>query len=145
MGIGQKKQKPEYTACTCKRCGKVTERRTIALTSLSKHFCGPLCVREYQHSRKVSKARTARFKPSARQRGAISPKVRKQLRERSNGQCERCGGVAAHAAHIKRRWKHEVPPTVEDLLHLCITCHAWADQTRDGRDWLKSFEKPQIV
>lgn len=81
-----------------------------------------------------------RNKPLARQRGAISPKIRKQLKERSGGACERssCGNEAVHAAHITRRWKLQ-ETTVKDLLHLCIACHTYADTTREGREWLEEF------
>lgn len=77
-----------------------------------------------------------RFKPTAKQRGAINTKVRKQLYERSKGFCERCGGRAVHAAHITRRWKLK-ETTVNDLLHLCVTCHLWTDTTKEGREWLQ--------
>lgn len=89
---------------------------------------------------KEQQTQKTRSKPTAKQRGAISTKVRKQLHERSKGRCERCGGKAAHAAHITRRWKIQ-QTTVDDLIHLCIKCHAWADQSREGRDWLKGLEK----
>ncbi len=83
----------------------------------------------------VPKPQYKRYKPTAKQRGAITPKVRKELYERSGGRCERCGGHAVHAAHKTRRWKLQ-RTTVDDLLHLCMTCHVWADNTADGRKWL---------
>lgn len=82
-----------------------------------------------------------RYKPTAKARGAISPKVRSELKQRSGGQCERqgCGNEAVHAAHVTRRWKLE-RTEVHNVLHLCLTCHIWADQTVEGRAWLKTFE-----
>ena len=87
----------------------------------------------------VPKPSHKRFKPTAKQRGAISTKVRKELLECSGGACERCGRKAVHAAHITRRWKLE-RTTVNDLLHLCVECHLWADTTATGRHWLKEQE-----
>lgn len=88
----------------------------------------------------VPKPQHKRGKKTARARGAISPSVRQKLRERSKGYCERgCGREAVHAAHITRRWKLG-RTTVDDLLHLCLSCHVWADTTAGGRTWLKSKE-----
>ena len=82
-----------------------------------------------------------RNKPRARTRGAISPKVRQQLKERSQGVCERCSKAeAVHAAHLERRWKLE-RTTVQDLAHLCVPCHINADQTAEGRVWLQQFHE----
>jgi hypothetical protein len=81
-----------------------------------------------------------RAKKTAKQRGAISQKVRRELKERSDGICERCRSrVAVHAAHITRRWKL-AETTVDDLLHLCLECHIWADGTEAGRKYLKEKE-----
>jgi len=89
-----------------------------------------------QPVRSVSKPFFKRNKPTARQRGSISPAVRKALYERSNHVCERCKAArAVHAAHITRRWKLD-RTTVEDLLHLCEPCHVWCDTTKDGRAFL---------
>lgn len=145
MGLSQKKQKPEYVTLTCKQCGGSFERKTAFLNTLSKRFCGPLCASMYRKDKHADPANKTRHKPTARARGAISVKVRKQLHERSGGICERCGGQAVHAAHIKRRWKHEKPPTVEELLHLCLFCHSWADQTADGRAYLKQIEESRGI
>jgi len=87
--------------------------------------------------RPVPKPSFKRYKKTAKQRGAISTKVRKQLYERSGGYCERCGRYGnLHAAHITRRWKLK-ETTVNDLLHLCVWCHTWADNTKEGREWLR--------
>lgn len=89
----------------------------------------------------VSKPSHKRNKPTARQRGSISPSVRLQLAARSKGRCERCGrgGIVLQAAHTVRRWKIESRTTVNELSHLCIECHIWADASEVGRDWLKQF------
>jgi len=85
----------------------------------------------------VPKPNFPRRKPTAKQRGAVTTKVRQQLYERSGGYCERCGySGQLQAAHVTRRWKIEGRTTVNDLLHLCVKCHIWADNTAEGRAWL---------
>lgn len=89
---------------------------------------------------KEMQTKHGRNKPTAGQRGAISPKVRKALRERSDGICERCRKAqAVHAAHLTRRWQLD-RTTVTDLAHLCLPCHVWADGGKEGREWLKQFK-----
>lgn len=89
-----------------------------------------------QPLRSVQKPSFKRNKPTAKQRGAISPSVRQALKARSEGLCERCKAArAVHAAHITRRWKLD-RTTVFDLLHLCERCHVWCDTTKDGRAFL---------
>lgn len=82
-----------------------------------------------------------RNKPLARTRGAITPKIRKQLTERSQGACERCKrqGVPLQAAHTIRRWQLE-RTTTSVLAHLCLPCHLHCDNTAEGREWLTAFE-----
>lgn len=78
-----------------------------------------------------------RNKPSRRQRSEIPPKEVKRLKERSGGVCERCDRQrATDKAHVERRQHSTDIPTSEDFLHLCNSCHVWADGSRDGRDWL---------
>lgn len=95
---------------------------------------------EYRPSPKVKHPRN---KPTAKQRGAISASTRAELASRSNNLCERCGrgGIALQAAHTVRRWKVEGKTTVNELCHLCIECHTWADSCKDGREWLESFKE----
>lgn len=90
----------------------------------------------------VPKPQHKRNKPTQKQRGAISPSVRLQLAERSNLCCEACGrsGVPLQAAHTVRRWR--LPKTtVNDLAHLCVECHMWADSCKEGRKWLEQFRE----
>ena len=90
----------------------------------------------------VPKPSYKRFKPTAQQRGAISPKTRQKLAERSQRVCEWClSERAVHAAHLVRRWQIEGRTTVNDLAHLCLTCHIKADTTAAGREWLQAFKK----
>lgn len=88
----------------------------------------------------VPKPQHKRNKPTAKQRGSISPSTRLQLRERSKGICERCCSArATEAAHTLRRWKVRGKTTLQDVCHLCTPCHNWADESREGRLFLKQF------
>jgi heterodisulfide reductase subunit B len=75
-------------------------------------------------------------KPTQKQMGSISQKVRKQVRERSQGICEirvKChGSPAVEQAHLTTRGTIKHRTTAEDLLHSCVTCHIWMDRTVDG-------------
>lgn len=93
-----------------------------------------------QPLRSVPKPTFKRNAPTAKQRGDISTKVRRQLRDRSNGVCERClYELAVQAAHSIRRWKVKGETTVNDVAHLCLECHTHCDNTHDGRLFLKQF------
>jgi hypothetical protein len=90
----------------------------------------------------VPKPNYKRFKTSQRIKGAISPKVRKNVRERSRGVCElrmRCGGTfATEQAHLIGRKHIEHKTTEQDLLHVCTSCHQWLDATPEGIKWKKA-------
>lgn len=93
----------------------------------------------------VPKPLHKRNRPTARQRGMITTKVRKQLRERSGGICEFCNNaLAVHAAHLVRRWLIEETTTVKHLAHLCLDCHRHADTTKEGRAFLEEFLLKQL-
>lgn len=83
-----------------------------------------------------------RIKLTQKQRGDISPSVREEVKERSGNVCERCSMArATDMAHITRRWKLDHKTTADDLLHLCKSCHVWADNTAQGRQWLEEQVK----
>lgn len=77
-----------------------------------------------------------RVKPTQRQMGEISNKVRQEVRERSKERCEvvvRCQGSRAYEmAHITGRRHIGHRTTANDLLHSCVECHRWLDQTAEG-------------
>jgi len=100
--------------------------------------------------RPVPKPAHKRSAKTSKQRGSISPAVRKEVETRSGDRCERCGKHksqvwALEMAHITRRWKVEGATTANDLARLCgpstdsTTCHHFADYTAEGRAWLKEF------
>jgi hypothetical protein len=96
-----------------------------------------------------------RVKKTAKQRGAISPAVRLQVKERANGRCEYCGRSEAQVwglqcAHLVRRWKLG-ETTENDLAMLCGpsvnsgTCHWKVDYTSEGREWAEKYREHLFI
>lgn len=84
-------------------------------------------------------------KLTQKQMGAITPKVRKQVRERSGGVCEvriKClGAPATEQAHLTGRGVIEHRTTANDLRDACSACHRYLDQTGDGVKLKKSLRE----
>ncbi len=81
-----------------------------------------------------------RIKPTQRQKGSISKNVRKSVQERPNGICERCSANrATQMAHLIGRKHIDHVTTEKDLLHLCVSCHIWLDQTEEGINFKRSY------
>jgi hypothetical protein len=106
---------------------------------------------EYLPYTKEQQVTKKRSKKTAKQRGSISPAVRREVEIRSNDCCERCGKHKSavwtlEMAHITRRWAIQSETTANDLVRLCgpssdsSTCHHFADYTREGREWMKQFQ-----
>ncbi|MFD1990062.1 hypothetical protein ACFSGI_08830 [Paenibacillus nicotianae] len=88
--------------------------------------------------RPVPKPKHKRLKPTARERGAVSKEVYATIMEREHECCGRCySGHNLQAAHLERRWKLQLT-TYKDVCILCHDCHYWADNTAEGREWLKA-------
>lgn len=85
---------------------------------------------------KAQQLYSRRVKLTQKQMGDITPKVRKQVRERSGGICEvreKCDGAfAVQQAHITGRGHLNHKTTAEDLLDSCLACHNWLDQNPEG-------------
>lgn len=91
---------------------------------------------------KADQLKSKRVKPTQRQMGEISPKVDRQLKERSGGVCELCDAArATERAHITGRKHLKHRTTVDDLIHLCTPCHRWLDNTPEGIRYRKSLEE----
>jgi hypothetical protein len=77
-----------------------------------------------------------RGKPTQRQLGDITAKVRKEVRERSEGICEvqqKCKGApAVQQAHLTGRGTIKHKTTAADLKDSCLACHMWLDSNGDG-------------
>jgi len=74
-----------------------------------------------------------RSKVTQKQKGNISTNVREQVFERSNGICERCNSQrATQMAHIVGRKQIDHITNEKDLLHVCVPCHRWLDETPEG-------------
>lgn len=90
--------------------------------------------REYNPAPKPDKP--TRIKPTQKQMGDISAKVDKQLKARSKGLCEvkeRCKGAPAlERAHMIGRRLITNKTNLNDLLHACVACHKWLDETPEG-------------
>lgn len=81
-------------------------------------------------------------KANQRKRGAISPSVRSEVRDRSKGLCEvrtLCkGDEAVHMCHTQSRNTIN-ETTADDLLHGCVKCHLWLDTTAEGIKYKRSL------
>jgi hypothetical protein len=99
-------------------------------------------VRDYSKSKQLARTR---IKPTQRQMGEISQKVDRQLKQRSNGRCElqkQCNGEeAVQRAHITPRKQLNRRTTVDDLLHCCLLCHRWLDESVDGIRYKKQLRE----
>jgi hypothetical protein len=99
-------------------------------------------VRDYSKSKQLARTR---IRPTQRQMGEISPKVRKEVRTRSRGCCEvreRCSGApAVQQAHITGRKQLTHKTTSADLLDSCIECHKWLDESVDGIRYKKQLRE----
>jgi hypothetical protein len=99
-------------------------------------------VREYTKKQQLHKVR---IKLTQRQMGEISNKVDGQLKERSGNVCElqrKCRGAEAiQRAHITGRKQIDHKTTVNDLLHVCVDCHKWLDETVEGIKYKRLLEE----
>ena len=81
-----------------------------------------------------------RIKVTQKQKGNISTNVRQQVFERSNGICERCNRQrATQMAHLIGRKQLNTMTTDKHLLHVCIHCHKWLDETVEGIKYKKTL------
>jgi len=118
-------------------------------------ICGftHLCFTAWQSGDSVAKPypkseqlATKRIKPTQRQKGNISNKVREQVFERSNGVCERCRSQrATQMAHITSRKQIDHITTDKDLIHVCILCHKWLDETPEGIQWKRRMTDENLL
>lgn len=93
----------------------------------------------YPKSKQVAKTRV---KPTQRQKGTISNKVRQEVFERSGGACERCDSQRAlHMAHIIGRKQIDHVTIEGDLVHVCVACHKWMDETPEGIQFKRRLNK----
>jgi nitrate/TMAO reductase-like tetraheme cytochrome c subunit len=91
---------------------------------------------------KEFQTRKNRVKKTQKQRGAITKKVREEVEERSSGVCERCYSARAlQMAHLVSRKQVIEETTAEILLHVCVSCHKWLDETPEGIQYKRSLQK----
>ncbi|MVP00382.1 hypothetical protein EDM21_12750 [Paenibacillus sp. N10] len=99
-------------------------------------------VRDYSKEKQI---KSRRIKPTQRQMGEISPKVDRELKERSQDICEvqkRCNGARAiERAHITGRKQLSHRTRAVDLLHACKPCHTWMDESVEGIRFRKALRE----
>lgn len=95
----------------------------------------------------IPKPSHKRYKPKQGNRTKITQKVRKEVLRRSGGKCERCGRTSSYAfemAHLISAGQQGSGKEPWNIALLCGpkvntgTCHNWADETREGREWRKA-------
>jgi len=95
---------------------------------------------------KSHQIRRKRIKQTQRQKGEISPQIRKEVAERSNNACEICDRQrATQMAHLTSRKRIEHKTTAQDLIHVCVTCHKWLDETAEGKQFKKILKESQKI
>jgi 5-methylcytosine-specific restriction endonuclease McrA len=89
---------------------------------------------------KENQLKSKRIKQTQRQKGEISQQTRREVYERSNGACEICDRQrATQMAHITSRKTIGHKTTSQDLIHTCVECHQWLDQTTEGKQFKKNL------
>lgn len=65
--------------------------------------------------------------------GDIGDQADAELKDRSGGICELCEKAEAmERAHLTGRPHMDENTAAKDLMHLCVPCHRWLDQTPEG-------------
>lgn len=102
----------------------------------------------FQPYPKSRQLQSRRIKPTQRQMGDISQKVRQEVKTRSGGSCEvrrRCKGARAmEMAHITGRKQLNHRTTAADILHACVECHRWLDGTTEGIRYKRKLREEAI-
>jgi hypothetical protein len=96
-----------------------------------------MVVSQYKNMNEYSKEKqlkSKRIKLTQKQKGNISQQTRLEVNERSNGVCEICDSQrATQMAHITSRVRIEHKTTKKDLVHVCVKCHKYLDETKQGK------------
>lgn len=97
----------------------------------------------YSKQQQTSKKR---IKPTQRQKGNINNSIREQVKERSNDVCERCRSQrATQMAHLVGRKQINHVTSANDIIHVCISCHKWLDETPEGIKWKRRYVDEGIL
>lgn len=79
-----------------------------------------------------------RHKPKRGTHTKFSPKVRKRIIERDNGQCVRCKCQYVSIHHVTFA-SQGGRGTEDNGVCVCIWCHNWAHAGSVGREWFEKY------
>jgi 5-methylcytosine-specific restriction endonuclease McrA len=74
--------------------------------------------------------------PKRAQRGEFTPLMRKEIYDRDQGLCVRCGRVAVHIHHIVYRSQGGGNDKRNGVC-VCHSCHEHAHGSKEGRGWFE--------
>lgn len=95
---------------------------------------------------KEQQTKSKRIKPKRGNKTRITEAVRKEVKRRSGGRCERCGIGSAYSfemAHLIQASQGGSGSDPTNVMLLCGpsvntgTCHNFVDYTKEGRAWAK--------
>ncbi|RXT02767.1 HNH endonuclease [Ammoniphilus sp. CFH 90114] len=77
------------------------------------------------------------------ERARFSQEIREEIIERDQGLCIRCQKPAAHVHHI--RYRSQLGRGLKrNGVCVCYTCHVWAHQKREGREWFEHWSEVHL-
>lgn len=85
-----------------------------------------------------------RIKPRRGLKTKFSTKVRKQIIERDNSLCVRCG-VPYHNIHHITFASSGGEGVKENGVCVCIRCHSWAHSGKEGRRWFELYREERLI
>lgn len=123
----------------CEYCGSINEKIAWKVQQNKHNFCGESCYRKWDSEQKTKISGEFRY-------GSGWNKTKKrEVRNRDDGQCVRCGlsnadhvekyGRQLHVHHIKKARSFDDPEPRNDksnLVTLCRSCHDYADYLSDN-------------
>lgn len=99
---------------------------------------------------KEQQLKSNRNKPKRGNLTKITQKVRREVEERSEGKCERCGRINAYCfemAHLQNASQLGSGSEPWNVALLCGpkvntgTCHNIADETKEGKEWKQAYRE----
>lgn len=124
----------ERVEIKCQRCGKVVLKTPSRASKCEVNYCSRECARQ-EHGRKISGPRNKYWRGgSAPGRGASWRWTRIEVLERQNHKCAHCGITDnehkeryGKSLHIHHKEPYRLTLNSNELVALCIPCHARAE------------------